>query len=359
MIKSSWAALSAGTALVLSLALVACERPQAPQQGQAGGRQHIQIAGSSTVFPFTTMIAEAFTRGGSFKAPIVESTGTGGGIKQFCSGVDDGYPDIVAASRRIKPSEVAQCTAAGVTEIVEVKLGYDGIVLAHSKARPNFPLTLATLYRALAANPGGEGPNATTNWRQLGADLPDEDIAVLGPPPTSGTRDAFNELIMQAGCVKAFPAMEQVKETDEARFKDVCTRIREDGKFIEAGENDNLIVQRLEANPSLIGAFGYSFLEENKDKIAASPLDGVEASYANISSGQYPVARSMYFYVKKARVGKVPGIPEFLVEMTKDSTWGPDGYLAQHGMIALPDDLRAASAAAASNLTPLDPTVLK
>jgi phosphate transport system substrate-binding protein len=313
------------------LACIAALQPAAAQT-----RNQIRITGSSTVFPFSTLVAENFARAGKFRAPIVEATGTGSGIKLFCSGIGANFPDIANASRRIKASEIEECRKAGVTRIVEVKIGFDGIVLAHSKQRAQFPLTIAQIYLALAATPGGQAQKAT-NWRQINATLPNERIQVIGPSPTSGTRDAFNELVMEAGCVAAFPKMADLKKTNEAKYKEICTRIREDGAYIQAGEQDNLIVQRLIRDKNLIGVFGYSFLEENKDRIEGSPLNGVLPTFENIGSGKYPVARSMYLYAKRAHVGVIPGLAEFLAEFTKESTFGPEGYLADHGLIPLPN----------------------
>jgi phosphate transport system substrate-binding protein len=345
--------LKAVSLVAAAAAVVLTSLPAAAQV-----RNQIRISGSSTVFPFTTMVAENFARGGKFRAPIVESTGTGGGIKAFCSGVGPNTPDIANASRRIRASEVQQCQQSGVGRIIEIKIGFDGIVMAHAKGQKNFNLNLAQIYLALAANPGGRPQRATT-WTQIGTGLPNARIQVLGPPPTSGTRDAFNELVMEAGCVAAFPQMAAMRKTDEKRFKEICTRVREDGAYIQAGENDNLIVQRLTKDPNLIGVFGYSFLEENKDKIDGSPLNGVMPTYDNISSGKYPVARSMYIYVKRAHIGVIPGLREFMAEFTKDGAFGPDGYLADHGLIALPTADRATQRNNALKLVELNPAAIR
>jgi phosphate transport system substrate-binding protein len=322
-------------------------------------RNQISIVGSSTVYPFATLVAERFGRQGKFKTPKVESTGTGGGLKLFCSGVGPNFPDIANASRRIKASEVKQCAESGISQIVEVKIGYDGIVLAHSKKRAQFSVALKDLYLGLAASYPNGKKNSYKNWQQINKSLPNEKIEVLGPPPTSGTRDAFNELMMEAGCVAAFPQAAALKKSNEAEYKKVCTKIREDGGYVEAGENDNLIVQKLAANPSAIGIFGYSFLEENQDKIAGSPINGVEATYDNIASGKYPVSRPLFFYVKRAHVGAIPGLREFLGEFTKETTWGPDGYLAERGLVAMPTAERAQFNASAKALTSLDAKNIK
>jgi phosphate transport system substrate-binding protein len=308
--------------------------------GAAQARDQIRIVGSSTVYPFSTRVAEEFGRTTSFKTPVVESTGTGGGFKLFCEGVGVDSSDISNASRAIKKSEVENCAKNGVKEITEVKIGYDGIVLANSKAAPRMNITLEQLYLALAKHvPDGKGdlkPNPNERWSDVDPSLPKARIEVLGPPPTSGTRDAFAELAMEGGCNK-IPALAELKKADEAKHRAVCQAIREDGAYIEAGENDVLIVRKLEANKNAFGIFGYSFLEQNSDKVQGCLINGVNDDYDNIASGKYPISRSLYFYVKKAHVGVIPGIKEFIAEFTSDKAWGPEGYLADKGLIALPD----------------------
>jgi phosphate transport system substrate-binding protein len=308
--------------------------------GTAQARDQIRIVGSSTVYPFSTRVAEEFGRTTRFNTPVVESTGTGGGFKLFCDGVGVGTADISNASRAIKKSEVENCAKNGVKEITEVKIGYDGIVLANSKDAPRMNITLGQLYLALAKDvPDGKGgfkPNPHKKWSDVDPSLPNGNIEVLGPPPTSGTRDAFAELAMEGGCDK-IPAMAELKKTNEAKHKAICQAIREDGAYIEAGENDVLIVRKLEGNKNAFGIFGYSFLEQNTDKVQGSLIDGIADDYDNISSGKYPISRSLYFYVKKAHVGVIPGIKEFIAEFTSDKAWGPDGYLADKGLIALPN----------------------
>jgi len=304
-------------------------------------RDYISIVGSSTVYPFTTVVAEQFGRSTKFKTPKVESTGSGGGIKLFCGGVGVQHPDIVNSSRAIKPAELATCATNGVKDVVEVKIGYDGIVLAESKAAPGLPLTLRDVFLALAKqvpNPNGTAtlvPNPYKTWKDVNPKLPAETIEVLGPPPTSGTRDAFVELAMEGGC-KTFPWIKAIKDKDENRFKQVCYTIREDGRFIEAGENDNLIVQKLKSNPNAVGIFGYSFLEQNMDAVKGSVVDGQAPTFENIASGKYPVSRPLYFYVKKAHVGAIPGIKEFVAEFTSRKAMGEEGYLADRGLVPLP-----------------------
>jgi phosphate transport system substrate-binding protein len=320
-------------------------------------RDYISIAGSSTVFPFSSAVAEQFGRGSKFKTPKVESVGTGGGLKLFCQGLGPQYSDVANASRRIKSSEVADCAKNGVKDIIEVKIGFDGIVLANSKAAPTYQLSRKELFMALAkqvpdpANPTKLVDNPYKTWNQIDKKLPTVKIEVLGPPPTSGTRDAFAELVMEKGC-EGFPWLKELKGVDEKRFQRVCTQIREDGAYVEAGENDNLIVQKLEANPSALGIFGYSYLEENLGKLHGSIVEGKAPTFENVADGSYPVARSLYVYVKKAHVGVIPGIQEFIAEFTSDKAMGDEGYLADKGLIPLPkaerEKVRKESAALAN-----------
>lgn len=326
--------------------------------GMAQARDQIRIVGSSTVYPFTTTVAENFGKTTGFKTPVVESTGTGGGFKLFCEGVGVNSPDITNASRAIKQSELDNCKNAGVENVTEVKVGYDGIVLAHSKAAEPIEVSQEQIFLALAkcvpgdgsargACPAGLQANPYQNWSDIDASLPDHRIEVLGPPPTSGTRDAFLELVMEAGCdeLDAIKAIE-----DEDTKKAACHGVREDGGYIDAGENDVLIVRKLEANPQAFGIFGFSFLEQNIDKIQGAAVAGVEPSYDAIASGEYPVARPLFIYVKGAHAGVVPGIKEFLAEYTSEQAWGSYGYLADKGLIAMPDDEREKYRKAAMNL---------
>jgi phosphate transport system substrate-binding protein len=318
-------------------------------------RDYISIVGSSTVYPFTTAVAEQFGKAGQFKTPKVESTGTGGGIKLFCNGVGVQHPDIANASRRIKQTEVDSCAKNGVKDIVEIKVGYDGIVLAHSKKSPNMKLTRKDVYLALAkqvpdpANPSALVANPFKTWKDVNPSLPATKIEVLGPPPTSGTRDAFAELFLESGC-SSYAWIKTLKDVEESRFKKVCDSIREDGAYIEAGENDNLIVQKLEANPSAIGIFGYSYLEENEDKLAGSLLEGVTPVFETIASGKYPASRPLFIYVKKAHIGVIPGIKEFVAEYVSDKALGQEGYLADKGLIPPSDAERGKIRAEATAL---------
>ena len=320
--------------------------------GSAAARDQIRIVGSSTVFPFSTAVAETFGKTSSFKAPVVESTGSGGGIKLFCAGVGLSHPDITNASRRIKKSEVEKCAANGVKEVVEVKIGYDGIAMGQSKAGADLKLTKKQIFLALAAKvPSGDKmvDNPYKMWSEIDPSLPKVKIEVLGPPPTSGTRDAFVELVMREGA-KAFP---NIKKLDKKPFRTISDKMREDGAFIEAGENDNLIVQKLEANPSAVGIFGFSFLDQNADKIKGAEVEGIKPTFEAIADGSYKVSRSLYFYVKKAHVGVVPGIQEYVAEFTSEKAAGDEGYLTDKGLIPLPSADRKAMRKGASGLVPL------
>jgi len=324
----------------------------------ASGRDYIAIVGSSTVYPFATTVAEQFGKTTKFKTPKIESTGSGGGMKLFCAGNDINTPDITNASRRIKHSEYEKCQKNGVTKITEIKIGYDGIVLANSKAAPQMKLTKKDIYLALAKDvpdpKGGEHliPNPYKTWKEVNSSLPDAKIEVLGPPPTSGTRDAFVELAMQGGC-KKIGWIKALKKTDKKKFKTICHTVREDGAYIEAGENDNLIVQKLEANPRALGIFGFSYLDQNADKIQGSIVGGEAPTFENIAAGKYRVSRPLYFYVKDSHVGVVPGMREYIAEFTSDKAWGPEGYLADKGLIPAPDAERGQFAADAKTLKPL------
>ena len=323
----------------------------------ASARDRIRIVGSSTVYPFATVVAEEFGRHSQFKTPIIESTGSGGGIKLFCAGVGDDTPDIANSSRRIKASEVEMCAAAGVAEITEVKIGYDGIVVANAKGSTHYDLSLREIFLGLAREvptPSGKSvPNPHKTWKDVDPRLPAVKIEVLGPPPTSGTRDAFNELAIEAGC-KSFPELAALEASDNARFKKVCLSIREDGAYVEAGENDNLIVQKLVANPKAVGVFGFSFLSENTDVIAGDTIEGVEPDFDDIASGKYPLSRPMFIYVKNAHATSVPGVREYVIEFASDKAIGDFGYLVDKGLIPAPKAERERFRADAAKLTPLD-----
>lgn len=326
--------------------------------GAQAARDYISIVGSSTVYPFATVVAEQFGKTTNFKTPKIESTGSGGGFKLFCAGVGVSHPDITNASRAIKKSEVEKCAAKGVTEIVEVKVGYDGIVLANSKDAKQLDLTPKEIFMALAKQvPDPKNPeklieNPYMTWKDINPALPADKIEVLGPPPTSGTRDAFVELAMESGA-KGFDTLKALRKSDKKAFKNVAHTLREDGAYIEAGENDNLIVQKLQANPAALGIFGFSFLDQNTDVIQGSMINGKAPTFDAIGDGSYPVSRPLFFYVKKAHVDVIPGMKAYLAEFTSDKAWGEEGYLADKGLIPMSDDERAKFTADVKNLNTL------
>jgi len=310
--------------------------------GVAEARDQIRTVGSSTVFPFATVAAEQFGKTTAFKTPVIESTGTGGGMKLFCAGVGIQHPDLTNASRAIKKGEVERCKANGVTPI-EIKIGFDGIVIANSKEGIQISLTLRDIFLALAKDiPDGKGgliPNPNKTWKDVRSDLPNQRIEVLGPPPTSGTRDAFVEIAMEGGA-KQIPELKALSKSDKKKFKAVAHGIREDGVFIEAGENDNLIVQKLTSNPNAFGVFGFSFLDANTDKIQGATIEGAQPTFENIAGGKYKVSRSLFFYVKKEHVGVIPGIKEYVQLFISDKLIGDEGLAIEKGLIPLPVEER-------------------
>ena len=325
--------------------------------GPSLAREQIRVVGSSTVFPFSTSVAERFGKTTAFQTPVVESTGSGGGLKLFCSGVGEATPDIANSSRRIKLSEVTLCEGNGVAEIVEIMIGYDGIVLANKRGAPRYDLSTKQIFDALAREVPVAGklvPNPNRTWKDVDPSLPDVKIEVLGPPPTSGTRDAFVELAMEKGA-KQYPMLKKMRGEDKKAFKAVAHAIREDGGYVEAGENDNLIVRKLEANPNALGVFGFSYLDQNEDRIQGSRIDGVLPEFEEIAEGRYAIARPLYFYVKSAHVSEVPGLKEYIAEFTSERAAGPDGYLIDKGLIPLPDAERKKVRTSGANLVPLTP----
>ncbi len=311
------------------------------------GRDHIKIVGSSTVYPYTQAVAEEFAKTSGQKSPVLESTGTGGGMKIFCKGVGEKHPDITGASRAMKKSEWELCQKNGVKNITEVQIGYDGLSVADSRKGPDFDLTKAQLFQALASEVPVDGklvPNPYKMWSDIDKSFPNIKIVVYGPPPTSGTRDAFVELAMHEGCESLAYYKDQKKKLDKAAYgkliKDKCTPMRQDGPFIEAGENDNLIVQRLEADPHALGIFGYSFLYENGDKLKAVKVEGVEPSFETIASGKYGISRPLFFYIKNDHRSVIPGMNDFIEAYVSDDAMGPDGYLKERGLVALGDKQR-------------------
>jgi phosphate transport system substrate-binding protein len=343
-LKSLCLAATAVTALTIS--------------SQAEARTQMRAVGSSTVYPFAKIVAERIARANPrLGTPIIESTGTGAGMKLFCAGVGERFPDVENASRRMKASEAKLCASNGVTAITEIQVGIDGISFATSKASPLQNLTQRDIYLALAKTPFGK-PNRARTWKDVNGSLPAIPIRVYGPPPTSGTRDALGELILTPPC-EANAGMAALKKSDEAKFKAICTGVREDGAYIEAGENDNLIVQKIEANQGTVGIFGYSYLEENADKLRGISVNGVAPTYEAISSFKYPGARPLYIYIKNAHANAIPAVRAYAAEFTKESAFGPNGYLKQAGLIAAPNNVRARSQQAARGLVPLNLASLK
>lgn len=337
-------------ALVGAIALASCN--------QRSAREEIRIVGSSTVYPFTTLVAQQFVeKDAARRAPVVESTGTGAGIKQFCEGVGPRTPDILNASRRLKKAEFDQCVANGVGDILEIQIGADGVALAESITGPKIALTVRDVYLALAANPNGR-PNTTRTWRDVNPQLPNIPIRVLGPPATSGTRDAFAELIMERGCEAADPTAAALKNgPDPQAFAARCTVVRSDGAYVDSGENDNLIVQKLSTDPNAIGIFGYSYFEENKDRLRGIPLDGVEPTYETIAMQRYSGSRALYIYVKKQHLRAVPGLQDFLNLYA--TMWNPDGPLVKRGLIAASTNIRFKSEEMIQGGTVLNASELK
>jgi phosphate transport system substrate-binding protein len=341
---------------VAALALGGCGDGASQGGGGGGARSQLRIVGSSTVYPFAKAVAEQFARANPQSgAPILESTGTGSGIKLFCEGVGARHPDIANASRRIKASELEECRKNGVNQVIELPIGIDGIALIEGAGSPQFSLTVEDVYKALAANPHGK-PQTAKTWKDVNPALPATPIQVFGPPTTSGTRDAFVELVMEKGC-DSDPTTKALKESDKDRHKAICTKIREDGPFINAGEDDNMLVRKVAAQPGAIGILGYSFAEENRDKVRGIPLGGVAPTSETIASFKYPGARPLYIYVKGEHLAAIPGLRAFVAEFAKG--WAPGGYLAQHGLIPLPAAQLQAANQAAQQLTPMSAEGLK
>jgi phosphate transport system substrate-binding protein len=335
-VKGFWALLILRNLVPVAgaLALAACNGSNA---------REIRVVGSSTVYPFTTAVAETFVnQGGGRKAPVVESIGTGPGLKRFCEGAGWAFPDIANASRRIKKSEFELCAKNGVGEIIEVQIGVDGVALAESKSGPAMALTKKDIYLALAANPFGR-PNAARMWRDVNPSLPAIPIQVMGPPSTSGTRDALVELVLEPGCAAADPEAKTLKAAkDTGPYDNRCKRIRDDGAYIDKGENDNLIVQGLAQNPNALGVFGYSYLEENAGRLRGAPIEGVAPSYQTIADATYPGARPLFLYIKKRHLRAVPGLSDFIALYA--TMWNPDGKLTARGLIAGTPEARAHAA---------------
>lgn len=341
-------------ALPLSALLVACG--QGTGDGGSGGSGGIKVVGSSTVYPFTRAVAEQFQRANPGIRVIVESTGTGAGMKLFCAGVGGEHPDIENASRKIKKSEYDDCVKNGVRNVIEVPVGIDGLAFIEANSGPGMNLTQADIYKALAANPFGRGPNRAKTWKDVNPALPAVAIRVLGPPPTSGTRDSLVELYLTKGC-ESDPAMKQLKETDEDRHKDICTKVREDGAFVESGENDNLIVQKVAADPGTLGILGYSFLAENQDQVRPVRINGILPTEQTIASLEYPGARPLFIYVKGEHIQAKPYLRDFVAQYAK--MWSKGGPLERLGLVPLQAAEASSAAQQASALKPLDASGLK
>ena len=344
------------SALILTTAAAASVLLAGCGGAQNSSRDQIRAVGSSTVYPFAKVVADSLAKSNAeFKSPIIESTGTGAGMKLFCAGVGAQHPDIENASRRIKKSEYEECAKNGVKDIVEIQVGLDGIAFAEASGGPGLALTPADVYKALAANPFGK-PNTARTWHDVNPAFPAEPILVYGPPSTSGTRDALKELILTKGC-DSDAGMKALKDSNKEQHDKVCGEVRSDGAYVDSGENDNLIVQKLEANPKAIGIFGFSYLEENGDKLKGLTMSGVTPTYASIADFSYPGARPLFIYVKAAHVSAIKGLKEFVAQWAK--SWGRDGLLAKAGMVVSPDDVQAKNVTIASALTLLDPATLK
>ena len=345
-------AISLCLATTAALALSACG---GSGQSSQGARDFVRAVGSSTVYPFATAVAEQAAKADGGKSPVIESTGTGAGMKLFCAGVGAAHPDIENASRRMKASEYEECKKNGVTDVVEIQVGLDGIAFGEAKGGPGMALTPTDVYKALAAKPFGK-PNTAKTWKDVNPALPAIPILVYGPPSTSGTRDALAELILTKGC-DSDAAMKALKESNADEHKKTCTDVRDDGAYVDSGENDNLIVQKISQNPKAVGVFGFSFLEENMDKLKGITMSGVEPTYATISDFSYPGARPLYIYVKKAHLNAIKGLSDYVAEWAK--SWGPDGLLKAKGMVIAPEDVRAKNADIAAKMTVMTASELK
>ena len=310
-------------------------------------RDQINIVGSSTVYPFAIVVAEKFGKTTDYKTPKIESTGSGGGLKLFCAGIGSQHPDFTNSSRAIKKNEIKRCRKNNVGDITEVKVGYDGIVIANSKSAKPFSIRSVDIYLGLAAeipNPDGSDTfikNPHKTWKDVNPELPNNKIEVLGPPPTSGTRDAFTELALEKNGCKKFKWVKELQKENKNEYKAKCHTIREDGPFIEAGENDNLMVQKLVSNPNALAIFGFSFLDQNSDKVQGAIIDNINPSFENISSGKYPISRPLFFYIKNSHLDIIPGMKEYVEMFLNDEASGEDGYLTEKGLIPMPSKERS------------------
>ncbi|MDY7097652.1 MAG: substrate-binding domain-containing protein [Pseudomonadota bacterium] len=324
-------ALSAGVLGLAAMTLAGCD-------ATGGSRDSIRAVGSSTVYPFAKLTAESFALSGTGrKSPLIESTGTGAGMQLFCEGLGAHTPDLANASRRMKPSEFDRCQGNNVKDIIEFQVGLDGIAFAAAKDGIMLNLSPRIVYEALAARPYGQEQTNET-WQDVDPSLPDLPIFVYGPPSSSGTRDALKELVLEPGC-DSNPAMKALKEQDENKHQQICTEVRSDGAYVDQGEQDNLIVQKIGNNPRTVGIFGFSYLEENADKVTGLPMNGVDPTYDNIATFAYPGARPLYVYVKKSHMRAIQGLDAYLMEWTKN--WDKGGSLSKIGLVSLSEEEKA------------------
>jgi phosphate transport system substrate-binding protein len=342
--------------MIIALPLAALLASCGSNTGSGGGSSDIRIVGSSTVYPFTKAVAEDFMHANAGVNVTVESTGTGGGMKLWCAGVGSRFPDIEDASRQIKKSEYDSCVKNGVKTIIEIPVGIDGLTIIESNNGPAMNLTQTDIYRALAANPFGKGPNTAQTWHDVNPSLPTVKIHVLGPPPTSGTRDSLADLYLTKGC-DTDPAMKALAKSNEDQHKQICTKIREDGAYVEAGENDNLLVQKVSGDPGTLGVLGYSYLEQNADKIRAVQITGIAPTEETIANLSYPGARKLYIYVKGEHMTAKPKLRDFVAQYAK--MWGKGGPLERRGLVPFGGADATAATAQSTALTPLDPSGLK
>ncbi len=344
-------------ALPLAAALAACgsNGSSGNASGDSGAKQQLKVVGSSTVYPFTTAVAEQFQKDNPNVSIVVESTGTGAGMKLFCAGVGANYPDMTNASRAIKKSEYDTCVQNGAKTVIEVPIGIDGLTIIEGKDGQLANLTQADIYKALAANPFGKGPNTAETWKDVNPSLPAVKIRILGPPPTSGTRDSLADLYLEKGCTD--PAMEALKKSDETKHKEICTKIREDGAYVEAGENDNLLVQKVSSEPGTLGVLGFSYLEENADKVKPVQIAGVAPTEATIADLSYPGARKLFVYLKGEHLPAKPAIKDFIAAYSKE--WGKGGSLEKRGLVPFAGADAEAATRQATELKPVDSSTLK
>lgn len=307
----------------------------------AAARDQIQIAGSSTVLPYATIVAEAFGENTDFPTPVVESGGSSAGLKKFCEGVGENTVDIANASRAIKDSEIEACKANGVTDIIEVRIGYDGIVFANNISGPDFVFTPTDWFNALSAKVVEDGKivdNTAANWNEVNPELPDQEILAFVPGTKHGTREVFEEKVILAGCEESGAKEVFMAEFgDEDKAEEACMTLRTDGKSVDIDGDYTETLARIESDPNGIGVFGLSFYENNTAKLKVATMSGVTPSTETIASGEYPVSRPLFFYVKKQHIGEIPGLKEYTEFFVNDALAGPEGPLAQYGLVSDPE----------------------